>query len=128
LARVGYIYEQQRYLSEFREKEQYAKDNQLGIWSIPGYVNEGGEGFNSEEEEVAAEAEPEINTEQNAESASGTSYNFANCTELRLVFPEGEGSNHSANRPKMEKNKIAGRVKIKDISNLGWLIGQTMVY
>src|SRR5699024_8422772 len=105
LARVGYIYEQQRYLSEFREKEQYAKDNQLGIWSIPGYVNEGGEGFNSEEEEVAAEAEPEINTEQNAESASGTSYNFANCTELRTVFPEGVGSDHSAYQPKMDRDK-----------------------
>ena len=105
LARVGYIYEQQRYLSEFREKEQYAKDNQLGIWSIPGYVNEGGEGFNSEEEEVAAEEEPEINTEQNAESDSGTSYNFANCTELRTVFPEGVGSDHSAYQPKMDKDK-----------------------
>lgn len=105
LARVGYIYEQQRYLSEFREKEQYAKDNQLGIWSIPGYVNEGGEGFNSEEEEVAAEAEPEINTEQNVESDSGTSYNFANCTELRTVFPEGVGSDHSAYQPKMDRDK-----------------------
>lgn len=105
LARVGYIYEQQRYLSEFREKEQYAKDNQLGIWSIPGYVNEGGEGFNSEEEEVAAEPEPEIDTEQNAENDSGTSYNFANCTELRTVFPEGVGSDHAAYQPKMDRDK-----------------------
>ena len=105
LARVGYIYEQQRYLAEFREKEQYAKNNQLGIWSIPGYVNEGGEGFNSEEEEAAAETVPETNVNQSGGADSGGSYNFANCTELRTVFPDGVGSDHAAYQSKMDRDK-----------------------
>lgn len=105
LARVGYIYEQQRYLAEFREKEQYAKINQLGIWSIPGYVNEGGEGFNSEEEEEAVvETVPESNVNQSTAADSGGSYNFANCTELRTEFPSGVASNHPAYQSKMDRD------------------------
>lgn len=106
LARVGYIYEQQRYLADFREKEQYAKDNQLGIWSIPGYVNEDGEGFNSEEEEEAVmETVPESNRNQGTAPESGGSYNFANCTELKTEFPDGVASNHPAYQPKMDRDK-----------------------
>lgn len=109
LARVGYIYEQQRYLSEFKEKEQYAKDNLLGIWSIPGYVNEDGEGFNSGEKETTIEVVPDnsVNTDVNVGSRStgGESYNFANCTELKTVFPDGVASDHSAYQPKMDRDK-----------------------
>lgn len=104
LARVGYIYEQQRYLADFREKEQYAKNNQLGIWSIPGYVNEGGEGFNSEEEAVV-ETVPESNRNQGTAPEAGGSYNFANCTELKTEFPDGVASNHPAYQPKMDRDK-----------------------
>lgn len=104
LARVGYIYEQQRYLADFREKEQYAKNNQLGIWSIPGYVNEAGEGFNSEEEAVV-ETVPESNRNQGTAPEAGSSYNFANCTELKTEFPDGVASDHPAYQPKMDKDK-----------------------
>lgn len=105
LARVGYIYEQQRYLAEFREKEQYAKNNQLGIWSIPSYVNEGGEGFNSEEEkEAVVETVPESSANQSTAPASGGSYNFANCTDLRTEFPSGVASNHPAYQSKMDRD------------------------
>ncbi len=106
LARVGYIYEQQRYLAEFRTKEQYAKNNHLGIWSIPGYVNETGEGFNSEEEEEAVvETVPETNLNQNSGAGSGASYNFANCTELKTEFPDGVASDHPAYQSKMDRDK-----------------------
>lgn len=106
LARVGYIYEQQRYLADFREKEQYAKNNQLGIWSIPGYVNEGGEGFNSEEkEETLVETVPESNANQVTSPEPGGSYNFANCTELKTEFPDGVASDHPAYQPKMDRDK-----------------------
>lgn len=106
LARVGYIYEQQRYLADFREKEQYAKNNQLGIWSIPGYVNEGGEGFNSEEEEeTVVEPVPESNASQGTAPESAGSYNFANCTELKTQFPDGVASDHPAYQPKMDRDK-----------------------
>lgn len=49
LARVGYIYEQQRYLEKYEFREQQARDKGLGIWSIPGYVNTEGEGFTDAE-------------------------------------------------------------------------------
>ncbi|MEZ2459355.1 thermonuclease family protein [Salinicoccus roseus] len=102
LARVGYIYEQQRYLSEFRAAEQYAKDRGLGIWSIPGYVNEGGEGFNSEEPEPTNEpatSEPAISEPQQT-----TEY-FQNCTELKKVYPDGVASDHAAYQSKMDRDK-----------------------
>ncbi|HBV23831.1 MAG TPA: hypothetical protein DEB42_08625 [Jeotgalicoccus sp.] len=104
LARVGYIYEQQRYLADFREKEQYAKNNQLGIWSIPGYVNEAGEGFNSEEEAVV-ETVPESNRNQGTAPEARGSYNFANCAELKTEFPDGVASDHPAYQPKMDRDK-----------------------
>lgn len=103
LARVGYIYEQQRYLSEFREAEQYAKDNQLGIWSIPGYVNTAGEGFNSEEEpQTEAKSTPAV---QNITPDSSGNHSFNNCTELKEVYPGGVSSEHEAYQPKMDRDK-----------------------
>ena len=103
LARVGYIYEQQRYLSEFRAAEQYAKDRGLGIWSIPGYVNEGGEGFNSEEPEPETQ-EPETNEPATSEPQH-TTENFQNCTELKEVYPDGVASDHAAYQSKMDRDK-----------------------
>ncbi|WP_211220884.1 thermonuclease family protein [Jeotgalicoccus marinus] len=116
LARVGYIYEQQKYLDEFRAAEQIAKDQQIGIWSIPGYVNEGGEGFNSEsEEEVVSEPAVETSpsnsdsTTNNAITAppadTGGGQFFNNCTELRAVHPNGVSSDHADYQPKMDRDK-----------------------
>lgn len=101
LARVGYIYEQQRYLSEFRAAEQYAKDRGLGIWSIPGYVNEDGEGFNSEE----PEPEPEPTSEPATSEPQETTEYFQNCTELKKVYPDGVASDHAAYQSKMDRDK-----------------------
>src|SRR5699024_5470982 len=95
LARVGYIYEQQRYLSEFREAEQHAKDNQLGIWSIPGYVNEGGEGFNSEEPEPEPTSEPATSEPATTEQPAQPEY-FDNCDHLRGTYPSGVERGHPA--------------------------------
>ncbi|WP_179647089.1 excalibur calcium-binding domain-containing protein [Salinicoccus kekensis] len=111
LARVGYIYEQQRYLEDFKVAEQYAKDNGLGIWSIPGYVNEGGEGFNYEEEPAV---------EEPADDGGGTdtgSYNFANCTELREVFPDGVASDHPAYQSKMDRDNDGYACEISSSSS-----------
>lgn len=104
LARVGYIYEQQRYLEDFRAAEQYAKGNQLGIWSIPGYVNSGGEGFNYEEEPTTVEEPSSSNAAPGSDIGSSDSYNFANCTELREVFPDGVMSDHPAYQSKMDRD------------------------
>ncbi|WP_271396728.1 thermonuclease family protein [Salinicoccus roseus] len=106
LARVGYIYEQQRYLSEFRAAEQYAKDRGLGIWSIPGYVNEGGEGFNSEEPEPEPEptGEPAISEPATSESSEAPEI-FENCDHLRGTYPTGVEKGHLAYQPKMDRDK-----------------------
>lgn len=117
LARVGYIYEQQKYLDEFRAAEQIAKDQQIGIWSIPGYVNEGGEGFNSEsEEEVVSEPAVESsspsynngstsNNATNSAPAQSSGQFFNNCTELTAVHPNGVSSDHADYQPKMDRDK-----------------------
>ena len=45
LARVAFVYEPNtKYLDEFKKAEQEAKEKELGIWSIDGYVTE--KGFN----------------------------------------------------------------------------------
>lgn len=108
LARVGYVYEQQRHLDIFRAREQYAKDNMLGIWSIPGYVNVGGEGFNSEDlESEVSNPEPQPESQPSVNQGGGTdeTYNFKNCTELREVFPEGVASDHPAYKKKMDRDE-----------------------
>ncbi|WP_166626761.1 thermonuclease family protein [Jeotgalicoccus sp. S0W5] len=116
LARVGYIYEQQKYLDEFRAAEQIAKDQQIGIWSISGYVNEDGEGFNSESKEEivsepAIESSPSYSesTTNNATTAppaeTGGGQFFNNCDELRTVYPEGVSSSDPAYQLKMDRDK-----------------------
>lgn len=42
LARVGYIYESQRHLENFRKAEDFAEENNIGIWECPEYVTDGG--------------------------------------------------------------------------------------
>lgn len=47
LARIAYVFEPDtKYMKELEAAENYAKENQLGIWSIPGYVQK--DGFNQE--------------------------------------------------------------------------------
>lgn len=110
LARVGYIYEQQKYLSEFRAAEQKAKDQQIGIWSIPGYVNVGGEGFNSEEPEPEPEPTNEPATSEPATSEPATSEPvqapeiFDNCDHLRGTYPTGVPKGHKAYQSKMDRD------------------------
>lgn len=50
-ARVGYIYQQKDHLYELEEAQRYAKQKKLKIWSMKGYVNEDGEGFNTTQAE-----------------------------------------------------------------------------
>lgn len=56
-ARVGYIYQQKDHLYELQEAEHYAKQKKLKIWSLEGYVNEDGEGFNTTTEEREKEVD-----------------------------------------------------------------------
>lgn len=56
-ARVGYVYQQKDYLDRLLQAEKKAKQQGLKIWSIKGYVNTDGEGFNSTAEERKAETD-----------------------------------------------------------------------
>lgn len=56
-ARVGYIYQQKDHLTELQEAERQAKSKKLKIWSMDGFVNEDGEGFNATEQERQQETD-----------------------------------------------------------------------
>lgn len=56
-ARVGYVYQQKDYLNRMLAAERKAKAERLKIWSLKGYVNIDGEGFNSSKEERQQEAD-----------------------------------------------------------------------
>lgn len=56
-ARVGYVYQQKDHLNRMLAAEQKAKAESLKIWSIKGFVNVDGEGFNSTEEERQQETD-----------------------------------------------------------------------
>lgn len=56
-ARVGYVYQQKDYLDRLLQAEKKAKQQGLKIWSIKGFVNTDGEGFNTTVEERKAETD-----------------------------------------------------------------------
>lgn len=56
-ARVGYVYQQKDNLDRLLQTEKKAKQQGLKIWSIKGFVNTDGEGFNSTAEERKAETD-----------------------------------------------------------------------
>ncbi|PKE43444.1 thermonuclease [Macrococcoides caseolyticum] len=56
-ARVGYVYQQKDYLNRMLAAERKAKAERLKIWSLKGYVNIDGEGFNSSKEERQQETD-----------------------------------------------------------------------
>ncbi|MCW1928578.1 thermonuclease family protein [Bhargavaea beijingensis] len=75
LARVGYVYPPStRHLDRFEQAEKRAKDKGIGIWSIADYATD--RGFDSEKAEHACP--------------------FANCRELRAVYPQGVKRGHPA--------------------------------
>lgn len=46
LARVAYLYDDYKYINEYLDAEQTAKDKGEHIWSIPNYVNDKTNGYN----------------------------------------------------------------------------------
>lgn len=56
-ARVGYIYQQKDHLDRLLQAERIAKAEKLKIWSIDGFVNHDGEGFNTTTEAQQKESD-----------------------------------------------------------------------
>lgn len=120
LARVAYVYPPNtRHLDTFREAEAKAKAERLNIWSVDGYVDNSGfdSGSSSSSSASTGSSSSSGSTTTNksqsgssgsagtSSSSGGSSENFANCTELRKVYPDGVPEGHKAYQSKMDRDK-----------------------
>lgn len=101
-ARVAYIYEPPyKYLNQYENDENAAKNKHLHIWSKPGYVTDGG--FKGCAEPSAAAANQQSSVRSQTSSTGGSEY-FANCTELRKKYPVGVPKGSPAYRPALDRD------------------------
>ncbi|WP_429731872.1 thermonuclease family protein [Bacillus smithii] len=127
-ARVAYIYDPPyKYLSTFENDEKVAQNKQLNIWSDPGFVTD--KGFNgcaadqTTSHHTSHSTHSTQSTHTSVGSSSSSNYNantqptapsattpstgqtdFANCTELREVYPDGVPAGHPAYQPKLDRD------------------------
>lgn len=100
---TAYLFNDLRMLEPFHKAQNIAKDKKIGVWSISGYAHvDHNHGFHYEESaatntQIPAPATKPGQTHSTAES-------FANCTELRKVYPDGIDSNHPAYQKKMDRD------------------------
>ena len=106
LARVAYVYPPNtRYLSELEASQEKAREEKLGIWSLTSAFEE-----ESHEQPAATTAPAQNdNTAQPAPQQSHTepaqsTQSFANCTQLRSVYPNGVPQGHPAYQPKLDRD------------------------
>lgn len=99
LARVGYVYPPStRHLERFEQAEKRAKDKGIGIWSIEDYATD--RGFDSEKAEQAGEGRKTHHHEIPEHAGA-----FANCTELRAVYPKGVKRGHPAYSERLDGDR-----------------------
>ncbi|PAF35134.1 endonuclease [Terribacillus saccharophilus] len=97
LARVAYVYPPNtRYLDTFEEAEAAAKNDDEAVWQQSGYVTD--RGFNGC-------ATSQDSSDKPVDSSSNESTQFANCTELRKIYPDGVPSTHAAYQRKFDRDK-----------------------
>ena len=121
-ARVAYIYDPPyKYLSTFENDEKVAQNKHLNIWSDPSYVTD--KGFNgcANDQTTSHQTSQSTHSTQSTHSSAGSNYNantqpaapttpstgqtdFANCTELREVYPDGVPSSSPAYQPKLDRD------------------------
>lgn len=101
-ARVAYIYEPPyKYLSTYEKAEDSAQAKHLRIWSRSGFVtNRGFVGCVAKVVKTQP-AKPKVHTTPKPKPVQT---NFANCTDLRRVYPNGVPSSHPAYQPKMDRD------------------------
>lgn len=117
LARVAVFPPNTRYVDEFRQIQEKAKQQKLGIWSIDGYVGE--KGFNTSSQSSTNSSQS--NSSQSVNSQSSTS----NSTNNNSSSSPNTGSNNSTTQPFQNnpaddvetntscKNKIKGNANSK---------------
>lgn len=114
LAEVTYIYPPNtRHLERLKEAERLAKEEGIGIWSLP----------SSFEDDTSNEENPTNGSNNNSNNSGGNSgtiddsyrdnpdvipeapTSFQNCTEMRIWYPNGVGADHPAYAPKHDRDK-----------------------
>lgn len=118
-ARVAYIYNPPyKYLSKYQSDEKIAKNKHLNIWSQSGFVTDKGfngcaAGSNNSTKSTTKNSSKSIpssntNSANSNQSSSSTTTSeqtdFANCTELRKVYPDGVPSTSPAYQSKMDRD------------------------
>lgn len=108
LARVAVYPPNTKYLDEFEQLQEEAKQKEIGIWSIENYATE--DGYKTEEkeqQEPTTPSKPEIETTLEPEQEpkpTVTIESYKNCTELRKVHPDGVPSSHPAYDKKHDRD------------------------
>ncbi|TDM32853.1 thermonuclease [Macrococcoides canis] len=108
LASVSFVYPPNtRYLDTLKNAETLAKSEKLGIWSLDSAFENDDSNQNVNANETTQNTEPNQNNQYSnfvQQQPSNTIQSFANCTELRQVYPEGVPSTHPAYTSKMDRD------------------------
>lgn len=101
LARVAYVYPPNtRHLDEYEKVQNEAKKKGIGIWTLEDYATD--RGFDSSTYPVKGDTSSKTNTKK---PVSNTTEQFANCTELRKVYPTGVKKGHPAYSERLDGDK-----------------------
>lgn len=113
LARVNYVYPPNtRYLDTLKTAENQAKAEKIGIWSLGSAFEDSTEAPTTEQTTTepptfeAVTTEPPTQQVQQAvqQPQQQAQTGFANCTELRAVYPSGVPAGHPAYQSKMDRD------------------------
>lgn len=101
LARVAYVYPPNtRHLNEYEKLQESAKQKGIGIWTLEDYVKD--RGFDSQKYPVKKDGSEKKNYQKPNTNANKQ---FANCTELRKVYPNGVKRGHPSYSERMDGDK-----------------------
>lgn len=108
LASVNYVYPPNtRYLDTLKNAEAQAKAEKLGIWSLDSAFESDNNSSQNSTNNNQQNTKPAGNNQTSnfvQQQPSNVGESFANCTELRKVYPGGVPSTHSAYTTKMDRD------------------------
>ncbi|WP_161515316.1 thermonuclease family protein [Priestia megaterium] len=118
LGRTAYLYNDTSMLNQFHKAQDVAKNQGIGVWSIPGYAHvDHNHGYHYQEEKkeetvqtpvqkpVQKPAPQPTPEPEPAPAPAPTTEFFQNCTDMRTVYPNGVPSSHPAYQAKMDRDK-----------------------
>lgn len=101
LARVAYVYPPNtRHVDEYEKVQNEAKKKGIGIWTLEDYATD--RGFDSDTYPIKSNSTSKPNAKKPTKTPSEK---FANCTELRKVYPNGVKKGHAAYSEQMDGDK-----------------------